>query len=135
MISRGAELAVKPNFDTTGKTKTTEFAATPIGTDCANPHNPSRTPGGSSSGSGAVVADYQAPIAIGTQTGGSVIRPGSFNGVLGELMVSQPLLDCTEPRSSLAFKPTWNAISREGLKIHALTLDTVGFFSRSVEDL
>lgn len=99
-----------------GKTKTTEFAATPVGTDCANPHDPSRTPGGSSSGSGAVVADFQAPIALGTQTGGSVIRPGSFNGVV-------------------SFKPTWNAISREGLKIHALTLDTLGFFTRSVDDL
>ena len=99
-----------------GKTRTTEFAATPVGTICGNPHDPKRTPGGSSSGSAAVVADFQAPLALGTQTGGSIIRPGSFNGIL-------------------AFKPTWNAISREGLKIHSVTCDTLGFFARTVDDM
>lgn len=76
-----------------GKTKTTEFAATVKGSKTTNPHDSGRTPGGSSSGSGAVVGDFQAPISLGTQTGGSTIRPGSFNGVY-------------------AFKPTWNSISR-----------------------
>lgn len=92
-----------------------------------------RTPGGSSSGSGAVVADFQVPLSIGTQTGGSTIRPASYNGVF-------------------ALKPTWNAISREGLKmcqwyfliterghadrhIDSITCDTVGLYSRSVDDL
>ncbi|KXL47304.1 MAG: hypothetical protein FE78DRAFT_128699, partial [Acidomyces sp. 'richmondensis'] len=99
-----------------GKTHTTEFASTVEGPVTCNPHDPSRTPGGSSSGSGAAVADFQAAIAIGTQTGGSTIRPGSFNGIY-------------------AFKPTWNSISREGQKIYSLILDTIGFYSRSVDDL
>ncbi|CAM1510869.1 Fc.00g083820.m01.CDS01 [Cosmosporella sp. VM-42] len=99
-----------------GKTTTTEFAATTIGPQTRNPHNPLRTPGGSSAGSGAAVGDFQAPLALGTQTGGSMIRPGSFNGIYG-------------------FKPTWNAVSREGQKIYALILDTLGWYARSVEDL
>ncbi|WYZ33937.1 hypothetical protein EsH8_I_000213 [Colletotrichum jinshuiense] len=103
-----------------GKTTTTEFAATVKGPKTVNPHSAStgttRTPGGSSSGSGAAVADFQAPIGLGTQTGGSTIRPGSFNGIY-------------------ALKPTWNSISREGQKIYSLILDTLGFFARSVEDL
>lgn len=56
------------------------------------------------------------PLGLGTQTGGSTIRPGSFNGIF-------------------AFKPTWGAISREGLKFYSLNLDTIGFFARSVADL
>jgi len=64
-----------------GKTHTTEFASTIDGPVTCNPHDPSRTPGGSSSGSGAAVADFQATLALGTQTGGSTIRPGSFNGM------------------------------------------------------
>ncbi|KAF9871114.1 hypothetical protein CkaCkLH20_11531 [Colletotrichum karsti] len=103
-----------------GKTTTTEFAATVEGPKTLNPHAISqgvvRTPGGSSSGSGAAVADFQAPIGLGTQTGGSTIRPASFNGIYG-------------------MKPTWNSISREGQKIYSLILDTLGFFARSVEDL
>ncbi|KAK1991340.1 amidase [Colletotrichum falcatum] len=99
-----------------GKTTTTEFAATVRGPKTTNPHDTTRTPGGSSSGSGAAVGDFQAPIALGTQTGGSTIRPGSFNGIY-------------------ALKPTWNSISREGQKIYSLILDTLGFFARSVEDL
>ena len=81
-----------------GKTHTTEFATCQKGPPTNNPHDPTRTAGGSSSGSGAVVADFQAPISLGTQTGGSTIRPASYNGVL-------------------ALKPTWNAVSREGLKM------------------
>lgn len=64
-----------------GKTRTTEFAATAVGGPCANPSCPGRTPGGSSSGSAAVVADHQVPLAIGTQTGGSIVRPGAFCGI------------------------------------------------------
>ncbi|RDW84118.1 amidase [Aspergillus mulundensis] len=103
-----------------GKTQTTEFASTTIGPKTINPHSlpplPVRTPGGSSSGSGAAVADYHVPFALGTQTGGSIIRPGSFNGIYG-------------------FKPTWGAVSREGQKVYSLTLDTLGWYARSVEDL
>ncbi|KAK3627130.1 hypothetical protein LTR56_012563 [Elasticomyces elasticus] len=99
-----------------GKTRTTEFAATVNGPATTNPHDSGRTPGGSSSGSGAAVADFQAPISLGTQTGGSTIRPGSFNGVY-------------------AMKPTWNAITREGQKIYSLILDTLGLYTRSVDDL
>ncbi|PVH89444.1 amidase family protein [Cadophora sp. DSE1049] len=99
-----------------GKTTTTEFATTTVGGPSTNPHDESRTPGGSSSGSGAAVGDFQVPIALGTQTGGSTIRPGSYNGVYG-------------------FKPTWNAISREGLAIYSLTLDTLGLYARSITDL
>ncbi|KAI9372842.1 amidase signature domain-containing protein [Aspergillus egyptiacus] len=99
-----------------GKTTTTEFAATTAGPATRNPHNPARTPGGSSSGSGAAVGDYQVPLALGTQTGGSTIRPGSFNGIY-------------------ALKPTWGAISREGQKVYSLILDTIGFYARAVEDL
>ncbi|KAH7034606.1 amidase [Microdochium trichocladiopsis] len=99
-----------------GKTTTTEFAATTVGPKTCNPHDPSRTPGGSSSGSGAAVGDFQAAVGLGTQTGGSTIRPGSFNGIY-------------------AMKPTWNSITREGLKIYSLLFDTLGLYARSVEDL
>lgn len=99
-----------------GKTTTTEFASTTDGGPSTNPHDPTRTPGGSSSGSGAAVGDFQVPIALGTQTGGSTIRPGSFNGIFG-------------------FKPTWGAISREGLAQYSMTCDTLGLYARSVEDL
>ncbi|CBF87407.1 amidase [Aspergillus nidulans FGSC A4] len=103
-----------------GKTTTTEFASVTIGPKTINPHslppNSIRTPGGSSSGSGAAVADFHVPLALGTQTGGSTIRPGSFNGIY-------------------AFKPTWGAVSREGQKVYSLTLDTLGIFARGVGDL
>jgi len=76
------------------------------GPPTTNPHDEKRSAGGSSSGSGAVVADFQVPISLGTQTGGSTIRPASYNGVF-------------------ALKPTWNAISREGLKMCTLSLDAL----------
>lgn len=103
-----------------GKTTTTEFAATSIG-NCnqnftRNAHAANRTPGGSSSGSGAAVADFQVPIALGTQTGGSVIRPASFNGVWG-------------------IKYTWGAVSNEGVGPYSVTCDTLGSLARSTEDL
>lgn len=104
-----------------GKTTTTEFAATTVGPSykgpkTKNPHDPTRTPGGSSSGSGAAVGDLQVPIGLGTQTLGSTIRPGSFNGIY-------------------AMKPTWNAITREGQKLYSLILDTLGLYTRSIDDL
>lgn len=97
-----------------GKTATTEFAAyTPTRT--RNPLNPTHTPGGSSSGSAAAVADGQVPLAIGTQTAGSVIRPASFCGVVG-------------------YKPSFGIIDRSGVKPFADCLDTVGVFARSAGD-
>jgi len=98
-----------------GKTVTTEFASTSRGGKTRNPHDPSRTPGGSSSGSGAAVAAKMATLALGTQTGGSTIRPASYNGVFG-------------------WKPTWNAISREGLKMYSATCDTLGLYARDAAD-
>lgn len=98
-----------------GKTVTTELAVLhPNRT--RNPHNLEHTPGGSSSGSAAAVADHMIPLAIGTQTGGSVIRPASFCGVYG-------------------FKPTHGTISRSGVLMQSPPLDTVGVFARCVEDL
>jgi Asp-tRNA(Asn)/Glu-tRNA(Gln) amidotransferase A subunit family amidase len=98
-----------------GKTVTCEFAgATPAQT--TNPHDVARTPGGSSSGSAAAVADFMVPLALGTQTGGSILRPASYCGVVG-------------------YKPTYGLISCVGVKIAAASLDTVGFLSRTVEDL
>jgi len=97
-----------------GKTVTTEFAHVHPG-KTRNPHNPAHTPGGSSSGSAAAVADYMVPLALGTQTGGSVIRPAAFCGAVG----------C---------KPSFNTINRAGLKFAAESLDTIGVFARSAED-
>ena len=109
-------LQTRHAYDWAGKTTTTEFASTQGGPKTCNPHDPTRTPGGSSSGSAAAVGDFQAPVGLGSQTGGSIIRPGSFNGIY-------------------ALKPTWNAISREGQKFYSPILDTIGFFARSVDDL
>lgn len=97
-----------------GKTATTEFAAyTP--TDTRNPHNIAHTPGGSSSGSAAAVADFQVPVAIGTQTAGSIIRPASFCGVVG-------------------LKPSFGTIDYAGVQSFASSLDTLGAFARNVGD-
>jgi Asp-tRNA(Asn)/Glu-tRNA(Gln) amidotransferase A subunit family amidase len=98
-----------------GKTVTTEFANRHPG-PTANPHNPAFTPGGSSSGSAAAVADFMVPLAIGTQTGGSVIRPAAFCGVVG-------------------FKPSFGLFPPAGMRINTETLDTVGIMARSVEDI
>jgi Asp-tRNA(Asn)/Glu-tRNA(Gln) amidotransferase A subunit family amidase len=98
-----------------GKTETTEFANNhPAPT--RNPHDAAHTPGGSSSGSAAAVADRMVPLALGTQTGGSVIRPAAFCGVY-------------------ACKPSFGSINRGGMKFDAESLDTIGVFGRSVEDL
>ena len=97
-----------------GKTVSTEFAYTYPG-KTRNPHNPAHTPGGSSSGSAAAVADFMVPVAAGTQTGGSVIRPASYCGVVG-------------------YKPSYGRIPRAGLKFLAESLDTIGTYGRSVAD-
>lgn len=97
-----------------GKTVTAEFAGVAPGAT-TNPHDPMRTPGGSSSGSAAAVADFMTPLALGTQTGGSVIRPASFCGVVG-------------------FKPSFGLVSRIGAKFCAESLDTIGVIARSVAD-
>lgn len=97
-----------------GKTVTTELAVYSPGKTC-NPHDLARTPGGSSSGSAAAVAAGMVPLAVGTQTNGSVIRPASFCGVYG-------------------FKPTYGLISRHGILQQSPPLDQVGVFGRSIED-
>ena len=97
-----------------GKTVTTEFAAFTPG-KTANPRNPAHTPGGSSSGSAAAVADGMAPLAFGTQTAGSVIRPAAYCGCVG-------------------YKPSFGLIDRTGVKPLADSLDTVGILARNIED-
>ncbi|CAM9589603.1 unnamed protein product, partial [Phaeothamnion confervicola] len=98
-----------------GKAVTTEFATCPPG-KTRNPHNPDHTPGGSSSGSAAAVAANMVPVAFGTQTVGSTIRPASFCGAVG-------------------YKPTYALLPTVGVKAISYCLDTVGLFTRTVEDL
>jgi Asp-tRNA(Asn)/Glu-tRNA(Gln) amidotransferase A subunit family amidase len=97
-----------------GKTVATELAYFTPG-KTRNPHDPARTPGGSSSGSAAAVAAGMVPLAVGTQTAGSIIRPAAFCGIVG-------------------FKPTRGLISQRGVLCQSHTLDTVGVFARSVPD-
>jgi Asp-tRNA(Asn)/Glu-tRNA(Gln) amidotransferase A subunit family amidase len=98
-----------------GKTVTTEFATRAPG-KTRNPHNPAHTPGGSSSGSAAAVAAGMVPLALGSQTGGSTIRPASYCGVYG-------------------LKPTHGLVSRGGMFQLSRSLDHVGLFARTIEDL
>ncbi len=98
-----------------GKTVTTEFANRHPG-PTTNPHDPDFSPGGSSSGSAAAVADFMVPLAIGTQTGGSVIRPAAYCGVVG-------------------FKPSFGLFPPAGMRINTEALDTVGIMARSVGDI
>jgi Asp-tRNA(Asn)/Glu-tRNA(Gln) amidotransferase A subunit family amidase len=98
-----------------GKTVTTEFATRSPG-KTRNPHDPGHTPGGSSSGSAAAVAAGMVPLALGSQTTGSTIRPGSFCGVY-------------------ALKPTHGLISRRGMFQLSRSMDHVGLFARAIEDL
>ncbi len=97
-----------------GKTVTTEFATRKPG-PTGNPANPAHTPGGSSSGSAAGVADGMFPLAYGTQTAGSIIRPAAYCGAVG-------------------YKPSFGMIDRAGMKIMSASLDTVGVMARSVAD-
>lgn len=98
-----------------GKTVTTEFANVTPG-KTRNPLDPERTPGGSSSGSGAAVGDFMVPLAIGTQTTGSTTRPASFCGVFG-------------------YRPTWGDLRTTGVMEASGSLDTLGILARSVEDV
>ncbi len=98
-----------------GKTVTTEFANRHPG-PTSNPHNPAYSPGGSSSGSAASVADFMVPLALGTQTGGSVIRPAAYCGVVG-------------------FKPSFGLFPPAGMHVNTESLDTVGAMARSVDDI
>ena len=98
-----------------GKTVTTELATYAPGRT-RNPVNPGHTPGGSSSGSAAAVAAQMVPVALGTQTNGSVIRPAAFCGVYG-------------------YKPTFGLVPRHGILAQSRPLDQVGFLARTVEDL
>ncbi len=98
-----------------GKTVTTEFANRHPG-PTGNPHDLAFSPGGSSSGSAAAVADFMVPLAIGTQTGGSVIRPAAYCGVVG-------------------FKPSFNMFAPAGMHPNTETLDTIGIMARSVDDI
>ena len=98
-----------------GKTTTTAFASSDP-TATLNPHHPGHTPGGSSSGSAAAVGAGMIPLALGTQTGGSVIRPASFCG-------------------AAAIKPSFRLLPSVGVKCYSWTLDTVGLFAAGVEDL
>lgn len=98
-----------------GKTVTTECAYFSPG-KTRNPHNPGHTPGGSSSGSAAAVAAGMVPLALGSQTNGSTIRPASFCGVYG-------------------FKPTHGLVPRGGMLQLSRTLDHVGLFARTLEDV
>jgi Asp-tRNA(Asn)/Glu-tRNA(Gln) amidotransferase A subunit family amidase len=98
-----------------GKTVTTELANVHPG-KTRNPFDPARTPGGSSSGSAAAVGDRMVPLALGTQTTASTIRPASFCGTLG-------------------YRPTWGDLRMAGVMEAAGSLDTLGLFARSVEDI
>ena len=98
-----------------GKTVTTEFATFVPG-PTHNPHNLEHTPGGSSSGSAAAVAAGMVPVAIGSQTNGSVIRPASYCGVYG-------------------FKPSFGVVPRTGVLAQSPSLDQIGVFARSIEDV
>ncbi len=97
-----------------GKTGTTEFAYFTPG-PTVNPHNALHTPGGSSSGSAAAVADHMVPLALGTQTAGSIIRPAAYCGVVG-------------------YKPSLGRVVHAGVKSLSPTLDVIGGFGRNVED-
>ena len=99
-----------------GKTETIEFAAHGRNPVTRNPHDLTRTPGGSSNGSAAAVADRMVPLALGTQTGGSLIRPASFCGVFG-------------------MKPTYGTVSTEGAKLFSISLDTIGWYARALDDI
>lgn len=98
-----------------GKTTTTEFAS-PWAVGVRNPHDITRTPGVSSSGSAAAVADFMVPLALGTQTGGSTIRPATYCGIYG-------------------FKATLDGLDRGGIRHLRPSLDTIGLFARSLPDI
>lgn len=97
-----------------GKTVTSEFAHLTPG-KTKNPHNPAHSPAGSSSGSGAAVADFMVPVAFGTQTGGSIVRPAAFNGCIG-------------------YKPSYGDYNPLGVHDNSRSVDTLGMLTRTMED-
>lgn len=99
-----------------GKAATVEFASLGRTPPTANPHDRTHTPGGSSGGSAAAVGGLMVPVALGTQTGGSIIRPASFCGIYG-------------------YKPSYGLVSTEGIKVYAQSLDTIGWMARDAADL
>jgi Asp-tRNA(Asn)/Glu-tRNA(Gln) amidotransferase A subunit family amidase len=99
-----------------GNTDTVEFAFGGRRPLTRNPRDLNHTPGGSSAGSAAAVADFMVPLALGTQTAGSIIRPAAFTGIFG-------------------FKPTHGLVGLDGVKVIAPSLDTVGWFARDADDL
>ncbi len=99
---------------TLGKTVTSEFAAQHAG-KTKNPHNPAHSPAGSSSGSAAAVTDFMVPVAFGTQTGGSIVRPGAFCGCIG-------------------YKPSYGDYNPLGVHDNTRSVDTLGMMSRTMED-
>jgi len=109
------ELMIRAGAIPIGKTVSTEFAYFQPG-KTANPHNPAHTPGGSSSGSAAAVADFMAPLAFGSQTAASLIRPAAYCGILG-------------------YKPSHGAFDLQGVMGLAPNLDTLGLLAREVADL
>ena len=109
------ELLQKAGAIMLGKTVTTEFACLDP-SHTKNPWNLAHTPGGSSSGSAVSVAARMCPVAMGSQTVGSVLRPASYNGIVG-------------------LKPTYGRVSRRGVVPVSWSLDTVGWMGRSVEDM
>lgn len=97
-----------------GKTVTSEFAHLTPG-KTKNPHNPAHSPAGSSSGSGAAVADFMVPVAFGTQTGGSIVRPAAFNGCIG-------------------YKPSYGDYNPLGVHDNTRSVDTLGMLTRTMDD-
>src|SRR5690606_31354173 len=98
-----------------GKTVTAEFASAAPGAT-TNPHDPGRTPGGSSSGSAAGVAAGYTLLSVGSQTGGSVVRPAAFCGIMG-------------------FKPSYGRIPLDGVLYHSPSVDTLGIFTQDIEGI
>ncbi|OAL05050.1 amidase signature enzyme [Phaeosphaeriaceae sp. SRC1lsM3a] len=111
----GVALGIKDIINTKGKTITSEFAVTDSVPQTTNPCDPNRTPGGSSAGSTAAVADFQVPRSMGVQSGGSAIRPAPYTGIY-------------------AMKPSFNSISTAGQSVFSVTYDTIACFARSLED-
>lgn len=110
-----ARMTRELGFNLLGKTTVSKHSIMLPG-PCRNPHDPARTPGASSAGSAASVADFMTPLAIGTQTGGSILRPSTFCGAVG-------------------YKPTIDSLPYAGLRRYSRPLDTVGAVARSVADL
>ena len=113
--ARVVEAAKAAGMVVLGKTVTTEFATRGFLGPTRNPNDLQYSPGGSSSGSAAAIADSMVPLALGTQTGGSIVRPASYCGIVG-------------------FKPSFDVIGTQGMKLTVPSFDTLGVLARTVED-